>query len=355
MPLKAGTYVPTLAIRASEMNGLEYLPGLTKNRLFPLFLLAPWANAKLLSKAMERIERAYPRRPFFLDVDRDYVPTNPDSPAQAEWLALRNPENRFNAWWQFWIDYPNAIPCLQLEGQNREDIALQIGDIQSQGREFCLRIELSRRPRNIGTIVDVLRDIGTADYTVVLEAGWVADPLMTYVQFHGLISGVIAPLDGRIPVVVSCTSMPKQYHVMSGIVEVPFSNHQLLTQLRKSTNREVILYGDWGSTKPRDDGFGRTPLPRIDYPSNDAWYIARDKDKNWDYSDAATAIVKSDAWDGSLGIWGEQMIDLTASDPQFAIDTPQKNVAARVNIHLHRQALYGSEISGINLDEPWVD
>jgi hypothetical protein len=56
-----------------------------------------------------------------------------------------------------------------------------------------------------------------------------------------------------------------------------------------------------------------------------------------------------------LGIWGEEMIQGTTVNPAFAIDTPQKNVAARVNIHLHRQALYGSQISGIDLDEDWVD
>lgn len=50
------------------------------------------------------------------------------------------------------------------------------------------------------------------------------------------------------------------------------------------------------------------------------------------------------------------MIEGTTINPSFAIDTPQKNVAARVNIHFHRQALYGiGDISGIDLDEDWVD
>jgi hypothetical protein len=355
MPVSAGSYVPTLAIRASEMNGLEFLPGLTKNRLNPVFLLAPWSTSKTLAKAMERVERAFPRRPYFLDVDRDYYPSNPESPAQAEWLSLRNPADRFDAWWQFWTDYPNAVPCLQLEGQDKSDIKLQIGDIQSQGREFAVRIELNRRPRNIGLIVEVLQEIGTADYTVILEGGWTPNPLLMYAQFHGLISGILAPLDGRIPMVVSCTSMPKEYHEMSGVSTVPFSNHNLLQQLRGSTNREIIIYGDWGSTKPREEGFGRTPLPRIDFPTADTWLIARDKDAGWTYTDAANAIVECSAWSGDLGIWGEQMIELTTQNEQFAIDTPQKNVAARVNIHLHRQALYGQKISGLNLDEPWVD
>ena len=89
MPPKNGDYIPTLAIRPSEMNGLEYLPGLSKDRVVPIILLAPWSSSRSLGKAMERVEGAFPHRLFFLDVDRDYIPTNSESPAQAEWLALR--------------------------------------------------------------------------------------------------------------------------------------------------------------------------------------------------------------------------------------------------------------------------
>lgn len=355
MPPKNGDYIPTLAIRPSEMNGLEYLPGLSKDRMVPIILLAPWSSARSLEKAMERVDRAFPRRPFFLDVDRDYIPTNSESPAQAEWLELRDPSNRFQAWRNFWTKYPAVMPCLQLGGQSEEEIKGQIEDIQIQEREFCLRIELQRMPQNLRAAIDALVDIGTADFTVVVEGGWVQDPLTIYAQAHGLIAGVLANLDGRVPIAVSCTSMPKGFQEIEGIEEMPFSNHELLSQIRRGTNREMILYGDWGSTRPRDDAFGRTPLPRIDYPTDSAWHIARNKEENWGYQRAAQNIVNSPAWDGSLGVWGEEMIEGTTVNPAFAIDTPQKNVAARVNIHLHRQALYGSDISGIDLDEDWVD
>ena len=61
------SYVPTLALRASEMNGLEKLPGPTKDRIQPLFLLAPGVKSNSLGKAIERIEKAFPNRPYFLD------------------------------------------------------------------------------------------------------------------------------------------------------------------------------------------------------------------------------------------------------------------------------------------------
>lgn len=355
MPPNSGVYIPTLAIRPSEMNALEYLPGLSKDRMVPIILLAPWSNARSLERAMGRIERAFPHRRFFLDVDRDYIPTNRENPAQAQWLELRNPSNRFRAWHSFWINYPEIMPCLQLDVQSEEEITRQIEDIQAQEREFCLRIELHRMPQNLHAAIDALVDVGTADFTVVIEGGWVQDALMMSAQAQGLITGVLANLDARVPIVVSCTSMPKGFQEIEGLEESPFSNHDLLNQIRRSSNREIILYGDWGSTRPRDDGFGRTPLPRIDYPTDNAWYIARSKEDEWGFRRAAQAIVESPAWDGNLGVWGEEMIDATTVNPEFAIDTPQKNVAARVNIHLHRQALFGSNISGIDLDEDWVD
>lgn len=355
MPPNSGVYIPTLAIRPSEMNALEYLPGLSKDRMVPIILLAPWSNARSLGSAMERVERAFPHRKFFLDVDRDYFPTNQENPAQARWLELRDPSNRFLAWRSFWIKYPKVIPCLQLDVQNEEEIRKQIKDIQAQQREFCLRIELQRMPQNLHAAIDALVDVGTADFTVVIEGGWVRDSLMLYAQAHGLITGVLASLDARVPIAVSGTSMPKGFQEIEGLKEMPFSNHELLNQIRRGTNRETILYGDWGSTRPREGGFGRTPHPRIDYPTDNAWYIARNKEDDWGFKRAAQIIVDSPEWDGNLGVWGEEMIDATTVEPKFAIDTPQKNVAARVNIHLHRQALFGSDIRGIDLDEDWVD
>ena len=65
--------------------------------------------------------------------------------------------------------------------------------------------------------------------------------------------------------------------------------------------------------------------------------------------------MRSVGWSGRRRNRVIELIEGTAVNPAFAIDTPQKNVAARVNIHLHRQALYGNEISGIDLDEDWVD
>ena len=95
MVLENKSYVPTLAIRASEMNGLEFLPGATKDRMTPCILLAPWANSLTLDRAIDRTQRAFPNRNYFLDIDRDYQFTNLESGPQQELARLMEPDNAY--------------------------------------------------------------------------------------------------------------------------------------------------------------------------------------------------------------------------------------------------------------------
>lgn len=349
-------YVPTLAIRASEMNGLEQLPGLTKDRMQPLFLLAPWTTATTLAKAVERAEKAFPDRRYFLDLDRDYAITNPEADAQAELLELFSPHDSYANWWDFVADYPCACPCLQLKGQDAEGISIQIGRAQQLGREFCLRIVLHRFPPNLAEAVAALNEIGTADFTVILEGGWTSDPLSLAVQFSGLIGGVLGDLDAQVPIVVSCTSMPRGFEDIEGRKPIHFSNRALVAQIARDNNRRRIVYGDWGSTRPREPaGHKQRPHDRIDFPTDDSWIIARKRGK-WDFQKAAEQIVDNGGeWDDGLKVWGTIMIVQTKANPAFGINTPQKNVAARVNIHLHRQAFFGMDQSGMDFDEDWRD
>ena len=99
------------------------------------------------------------------------------------------------------------------------------------------------------------------------------------------------------------------------------------------------------------------PADRVDYPTEDSWYIARNGPNNWNFKDAAQEIVRQEGvWHGELDIWGEEMIRQTAVNLNLGINSAQKNVASRVNIHLHRQAFYHEpEVSGIDFDEDWED
>ncbi|WP_295074634.1 beta family protein [Tabrizicola sp.] len=359
MVLDNKTYVPTLAIRASEMNGLEFLPGATKERMTPCILLAPWANALTLQKAVDRVEKAFRHQHYLLDIDRDYEFSNLESGPQQELVALLNPANAFENWCRFVEDHEWVLPCVQTRGQSAAEIRRQIERFQGAGRSYCMRIFMGRVPSNISDVVAAFAASGAADYSIILEGGWTQDPLSLASWFDGMIGGHLQVIDATVPIVLSCTSMPKMYSDYDrGVYKVPFSNRQLIDQIRlRRSNRARIIYGDWGSTRPREPGgFATRPLDRVDYPTGDAWYIARNKDDAWDFRLAAQAILASGEWEGDLDIWGEEMIENTAISPALGIDTPQKNVASRVNIHLHRQAFFGTgDLGSLNLDEDWQD
>lgn len=250
------------------------------------------------------------------------------------------------------------MPCVQTRGQNEKDIRNQIDRFRNNGRKYCLRLFINRLPTNINQIINAFNALGTADFAIILEGGWTDDPLSLAPVFEGLISNYLSELNADLPIVLSCTSIPKTFQTYdNGINHVEFTNRQLVQQIQRSQNKRTIVYGDWGSTRPRDPGgFGMHPMDRIDYPTAGGWCIARNKTAEWDFQKAARAIISSTHWSGNLGVWGEEMIEQTAINADLGIDTPQKNVAARVNIHLHRQAFYGvANIGGMNLDEDWVD
>ena len=358
MVLENKSYVPTLAIRPSEMNGLEFLPGATKDKMTPCILLAPWANSNTLERAIDRVERAYPNRTYFLDIDRDYQCTNSESEPQQKLLSLLDPRNAFANWIEFVEEHDNVLPCIQSRGQDESNIREQIEKIQELGRPYCLRIVRDRFPSNIGDMVAAINAVGSADFAIILEGGWTDDPLGISIWFEGVMTSALREINVDVPVVLSCTSMPKLFTRFSGITPVPFSNRQLIENIKENSNRTSIIYGDWGSTRPREfRGGASRPVDRIDYPTKNSWHIARNKDEAWDFEKAAKKLIaKTDTWDGTLGIWGEEMIFQTAINEEIGIDTAQKNVAARVNIHLHRQAFYDQpDLSGINFDEDWED
>ncbi|MCY4034869.1 MAG: hypothetical protein OXF24_05810 [Hyphomicrobiales bacterium] len=351
-------YVPTLAMRPSEMKGLEFLSGKIKDRMTPCILLAPWVGTSSLKRAIERAEKAFPNRNYFLDIDRDYQYTNLDDPAQKELNYLSDPAN-WTEWIEFIKDSDHIFPCIQVKGKSEIEIRQQIEATQKLGRQYCMRIEINRFPDNFDKIVSAFTVAGSADFTVILEGGWTENVLSLSVWFDGLITGGLQRIDASIPVVVSCASIPKEFSRFSGISPVQFHNRQLVQQLQQKSNRSSIIYGDWGSTRPREgNDFARLPKDRIDYPLDDTWYIVRNLNEGWDFKRAAQELIHNkEIWDDDLDTLGVEMIRRTATiGKEIGIDSSQKNTTSRVNIHLHRQALYGQDDThGMSFDDDWED
>lgn len=353
-------YLVTLGIRPAELSGLKELPGGTKDRLTPLILLAPWLSTTPLSRALDKFEEAYPARPYFVDVDNYYRVNDKRNEAKELWERLVQRPADLGAWWDLLSEYPNANPCILMADQPIEGARKQIEWAREHDRTFCLRMNLAEGvgasiPPWMPSLVSELAAEGANDYAVVFEFGWIPDPLLVAALAIGYTNGFFSMIPPEVPVAVSCTSFPKDFTVYDGTSECTFSNRQLVAQVRQATNHPRIVYGDWGTTKPRSYTPASQPKNRIDYPTDSSWVIARNQDEQVTFQEAAQRIVNSPRWSGNLGIWGEQLIEGTAAGQAFAIDSMPKMYAARINIHLHRQAFFGQLPPPAALDEQWSD
>lgn len=353
-------YLVTLGIRPAELSGLKELPGTTKDRLTPLVLLAPWLSTAPLSRALDKFEASYPSRPYFVDVDTYYRINDNLNEAKELWAKLAHAPADLNAWWELLADYPNANPCLLMAHQPIDSVRAQIAWAREHNRTFCIRMNLadgigSGIPQWMPMLVEELAEEGASDYAVVFEFGWIKDPLWVAATAIGYTETFFSTIPSTIPVAISCTSFPKDFTCYDGTEEEGFSNRELLAQVQRATNHPRIVYGDWGTTRPRSYGHASQPKNRIDYPTDRSWVFARDQDESVDFKTAAARITRSGHWSGVLGIWGEQLIEGTAAGQDFAIDSMPKMYAARINIHLHRQAFYGQLPPPGALDEAWSD
>ncbi|PZO78270.1 MAG: hypothetical protein DI629_12385 [Mesorhizobium amorphae] len=353
-------YIVTLGVRPAELSGLKELPGGTKDRLTPILLLAPWLATTPLSRAIDKFEDAYPSRPYFIDVDTYYHLNDNLNEAKALWAQLAHKPADIDAWWALLTSYPNANPCLLMAGQSMQRVRDQIIWSREHDRAFCIRMNLapgigSGIPQWMPALMEELSEEGANDYAVVFEFGWVSNPLIFAAVATEYTKTLFSAISPEVPVAVSCTSFPTDFTSYDGLEEVGFSNRSLLAEVQRGTNHPRIIYGDWGTTKPRSYGHASQPKNRVDYPTNTSWLFARDQDKSVDFQTAAKRVTGNPNWAGNLGIWGEQLIEGTALGQAFAIDSMQKMYAARINIHLHRQAFYGNLPPPQALDEAWSD
>ena len=352
-------YFVTLGVRPAELSGLKELPGSTKDRLTPLLLLAPWLATTPLSRAMDKFQEAYPSRHYFIDVDTCYRANENLNDAKELWQRLAQSPADLDAWWELLESYPHANPCLLMAEQTIERARDQIEWARENNRMFCLRINLAESigsgiPKWMETLVRELTTEGANDFVIVIEFGWVENPLVVAAAAIRIAEHLFAKVPDEVPIAVSYTSFPKNFPKFDGTVELPFTNRDLVAEVQKRTNRRIV-YGDWGTTRPRSYSHASKPKNRIDYPTDTSWVFARDQNESIKFLEAADRIVKSEYWSGNLGIWGEQCIKETAMGQAFAIDSMRKMYAVRINIHLHRQAFHDQLPPPEALDEPWHD
>ncbi len=336
------------------MRALEELPESTKDRLRPIILFAPWIASKTLIKSWDRIEGAIGNRPFYLDLDTSYDVDGNPRPAGDEFRKLFDDNTGVENYFNLVEEIPSAIPVLRLAYQFSSSLDQQLNLANELDRGFLVRITRSTFPSGNIQRLSTLLESGLSNYLISIDAEWSSD-VVECEQWASQVIEQFTAKGVRVPVVTSLSSFPKTYSDIEGVRVVPMLSRTLFNNIsRRYSNELEVLYGDWGTTKPRDKSGGRTPPPRIDYAGTSEWVIYRNKDE-WDYLEAAKQLVNSSYWNPDLHIWGSLMIEKTAAGDLSGITTPAKVVAARVNLHLHQQAWFDDPNAMLDTDDPWDD
>ncbi|WP_188237309.1 beta family protein [Sphingopyxis sp. LK2115] len=349
-------YCPTLHARVAEIKALTQLPAATKDRLFPLIIARPWPNAKHLNRTWKKIAEALGNRRFALDLDRMRQNSGGKLAAAAEFDALFVSRNGFANYYDTVSDITEAIPVLRISGGEATQFDAQAHHIDDLDRGLVVRIEYGIVTNPIALVEQVLDRFN--DVSFFVDAGWSRDILSREAWVSAIVAR-IARDNPEIEVVISGSTFPDSFSNIGDRGTNPVGERYLYDSLVRRHNSATLIYGDWGSTRPPStDQVPMRNVPRIDLPKQSEWVsFRRDKelDEQEDYSDIAQRVVTDIDWPIDLDIWGTYTIEWTASGEPGAIRSPATAAAARINIHLHRQAFFGANDLVVDGDEPFTD
>jgi len=342
-------YLPILSLRPAEMRALEELPNLTKDRLLPIIHLRPWVGSHRLENATGRIAEAYGDRPVIIAMGDEPEPPN-GRPVHAELGNLRDPSGGFRQWCEFFQANGNYIPAIQFALQVHDEEA-QITRLFQLDRGLVVIIEapafpaLARIAQRVGE-----RTQGGRAVCFVIDFGLAGrDHLEVAARAIGYIN-TIRQHSPASAISLSASSFPESF---VGLPKQLIYERRLFDTL---PTRDGLIYSDRGSARvERQTGGGGQPAPRIDYPLLDQWRFYRSDDLTGfaGYQQQARVLKRQSIWNSNLRVWGTQMIERTAAGDTSAIGGPQKATAARINLHLQRQAFYDAPAAAENTDEDW--
>lgn len=349
-------YCPTLHTRVAEIKALTQLPAATKDRIFPLIIARPWPNAKHLGRTWEKIAEAMGNRRFALDLDRTRQNSGRALAAAAQFDELFVSRNGFANYYDTISNIAEAIPVLRISGGEVPQFEAQARHVDNLDRGLVVRIEYGVATNPIALVEQVLDRF--QDVSFFVDAGWSRD-ILGREAWASRIVARIAHNHPEIEVVISGSSFPDSFSDIGDRGTNPVRERYLYNNLVRRHNSATLIYGDWGSTRPPsvDQGPMRN-IPRIDLPTQSEWVsFRRDKelDDEEDYTDIAQRVVGDVDWPADLDIWGTYTIEWTANGEPGAIRSAATAAAARINIHLHRQAFFGANDFIVDGDEPFTD
>ncbi|MDX2274354.1 MAG: hypothetical protein NW206_02800 [Hyphomonadaceae bacterium] len=348
--LEPYAYCPRILARRAEIKALFQLPASSKDLLLPMIAAAPWPNGKHLFRTWEKISEALGGRRYALDIDETYAGTDSPRPAAAEFAALRDPTNGYDNYYRQVVDLPNAIPVFRLV-EGADDIRAQLANVERADRGLFVRLWHNGPNYSFDTLA-AIKNSGL-DFVLFVDAGWDRELLLREAWTQRVIEQITDAAD-RVEVVVCGSSFPDSFADIRARKEISLEERHLFASMTRRFNEVRITYGDWASTRPRQPPTPMNIVPRIDIALPQSWISFRQSEEET-YGDIARRVVSDRTWLQQPKIWGINTIEWTAEELPGAIKNPEANTAARVNIHLHRQAQFNAAIIVNDADEPFTD
>ena len=287
-------------------------------------------------------------RRFAIDLDRTKFKSTETAAGKA-FDTLFDPDNGYASYYRLVGDLPSAVPVLRSSSDNFQD---QIAHIETLDRGVVVRLEYGSAANNIEAARTLIRE--TPDVVILVDAGWSSDLLGRELWASEVVQSM-TDVRPEIELIVSGSSFPNTFANIKGRGRIPVKERRLHTQLTRRHNAANLLYGDWGSTRPPAvDAAPMRNVPRIDLPFQAEWLCYRQSNEEG-YPELARQMMDDPSWPAELAIWGTYMITCTADGLPGSIRSPGTAAAARINIHLHRQAFVGAEAVPGDPEEPYVD
>jgi hypothetical protein len=353
------------------MNAIEELPDKDKDLILPIFPLKGWVGAHKLEKATERIKKAIGDRVWIANIDNSYLYDNKEYlltgkyPREVfgELEALLDAKDGHNAWYEYLVELPNAIPVIQWG--NSLELEPQIKKLLTLQRGIVVIITPATVQNQIQKALETLSLLKAKNVFVIFDFGQItAGDLNKTSNIVSLIQHTQKQIQDCY-FSISSSSFPSSF---SGYNkgENPIYERQLFRNVSHLCPEAKMIYSDRGSARATKlSGGGGIPSPRIDYPLKNDWRFIRkefddsenprDSEKEELYTEIAKDIINAEYWNSALRLWGTQIIELTSKRDRLGINSPAKATAVRINIHLHLQLHYDIDIAGIDTDEDWDD
>lgn len=349
------SYIPTLYLRNAELMAVKELPDTAKDLLCPIFCLKPWKTAKLLKSSMDQIAAAFGDRRYFLDIDPFAKITEVKRKAQEEYLALIDIENGNQNWIAFFVQYPNAFPCLIANHGDVASVQNQISAFTDSEKTFLVRLN-----REIGQhfeeIVDAVCQTEHSNFGFVVDVGWSRDLLSQEGWANDLVRRIVSLRGGDIPIVITGSSFPDSFQKFSLGQSVQMKERNLFDNIKAKNNQARLIYGDWASSRSPTEGGGGNPIPpRIDLATASSWEIYRLSEDEGGFTEAAKEAISSKSFPKHLKIWATYMIEATALGDPNGILTQQRAAAVRINLHLYQQLYFDQSSFPLDTDDEYTE